>query len=1045
VVDRSPSAVALLATLGFAEPVRAAGLLRDPVLLRFFAPAGEPLDSEAGSPEEVEARRERLIEVTRTVRTSVAEGLSEVADPDLAALGLVRLIEAVWGLGMPLAPVPDAATPDAGASGGEPPWGPRALATTLANPSDRRHRLLVTLGGSRALVDHLAAHPEHWPAAADAEPPTAEGLRTALTTAVSPQARGARTAYDALRVAYRRELLAIAALDLSAPDPVVHLPVAAEALAHLAEAALEAGLAIAREDYGPGHEDCRLAIIGMGKTGGGELNYVSDVDVIFVAEPADGVEEERALKVGAALATGTMKACSAQTGEGTLWPVDAALRPEGKAGPLVRTVASHKAYYERWAKTWEFQALLKASVSAGDLEVGKAYQQAIAPFIWGAAGRDNFVEDVQAMRRRVEKHVPAAEAARQLKLGVGGLRDVEFSVQLLQLVHGRTDESLRSATTLRALQALASGGYVGRDDAGTLDAAYRLLRTLEHRIQLYRLRRTHLMPTAPDELRVLGRALRLTGKPAEAVVALWQAQAREVRRIHERLFYRPLLAAAARLSTDDTSLSPQQARERLAALGFRDPAGAMRHLQSLTSGVSRRAAIQRTLLPVMLGWFADEADPDAGLLAFRRVSDELGTIHWYLKMLRDEGSAAERLAHVLGRSRYAADLLIRAPESVSILGDPDGLRPRSQDALSGTLRSAAARKEAPDKAMAAVGALRRHELLRIVLGDLTGQLAPAQVGVALADLAGATIEAALDVATRVVVAVNPDGQLVDLLVVGMGSLGGQEFGYSSDADVLFVHQPREGAPEDLAHRQAVAIVQEVVRQLAATGPDAIVVDADLRPEGKNGPLSRSLAGYAAYYERWALTWEFQALLRARPIGGHRPLWDRFAALIDPLRYPSDGLTSTQVRDIRTMKARVESERLPRGADPRTHLKLGRGGLADVEWTVQLLQLANAGTVPQLRVSGTLASLTAAARGGLLGEEDAATLEAAYVLAGRLRNANLLWRGRPGEAVPTDARDADGVGRIIGREPGTGGDLVEDYLRQSRRARLVVESVFYESR
>jgi len=1018
VVDRSSSAVALMARLGFAEPERSAGLLRDAVLLRLFAPGGDP---GAGATLDTDA----LIESTRAVRTSVAEGLATAADPDLAALGLVRLVEAV--LGMPPAHHSD----------------PRALAEVLSTDSVRRRRLLLTLGGSRALVDHLAAHPEHWVAATDATPPTGPGLRTALTSAVTPQARGAATAYDALRVAYRRELVGIAALDLSDPDPVSHLPAAAEALAQLAEAALEAALDIAREEFGPGHEDCRLAIIGMGKTGGGELNYVSDVDVIFVVEPADGVDEERAIKVGTALATATMKACAAQTGEGTLWPVDAALRPEGKAGPLVRTVASHKAYYERWAKTWEFQALLKAWVSAGDREVGIAYKDALRSMIWGAAGREHFVEDVQAMRRRVEQHVPAAEAARQLKLGPGGLRDVEFSVQLLQLVHGRHDESLRSATTLQALHALASGGYVGREDAATLDAAYRLLRTLEHRIQLYRLRRTHLMPTAPDELRVLGRALGLTSKPAEAVVAMWQSQAREVRRIHERLFYRPLLAAAARLSSDDTSLSPQQARERLAALGFRDPAGAMRHLETLTAGVSRRAAIQRTLLPVMLSWFADEADPDAGLLAFRRVSDDLGSIHWYLKMLRDEGSAAERLAHVLGRSRYAADLLIRAPESVSILGDPDGLRPRSQESLAITLRSAAARKDNPDKAMAAVGALRRHELLRIVFGDLTGQFAADQVGAALADLAGATVEAALEVATRVVGG-GEDGLLVDVLVVGMGSLGGRELGYASDADVMVIHQPRPGVSDEAAHRQGLAIVQELVRLVAATGSDALVLDTDLRPEGKNGPLTRSLASYAVYYDRWALTWEFQALLRARPIAGDRGLWEAFAALIDPLRYPAAGLDATQVREIRTMKARVESERLPRGADPRTHLKLGRGGLTDVEWTVQLLQLRHAHEVPSLQTPGTMAGLRAATAAGLVGEEDSATLAAAYENASRLRNANLLWRGRPGDAVPTDIRDADGVGRIVGRDPGTGAGLMEDYLRASRRARAVTESLFYES-
>lgn len=995
-----------LARLGFADPGRAGAAMADPALSAVLALAPD------ADPQEL------------------ADALAEAPDPDLAALTLARLAGAVGSGVRPAVVVRPAER-----------WDAEALGQLLDAPSARRRRLIGVLGGSRALGEHLVGHPDHWPDAADAVPHSADTVRAHLTAAVTPAARGRLAAYDALRIAYRRELLRIAAVDLSAADPVAHLPQAAESLAQLAEAALEAGLAIAREDYGPGHEVCRLAVIGMGKTGGGELNYVSDVDVVFVAEPVEGVDEQTALRVGTALATATMKACSASTAEGTLWPVDAALRPEGKQGPLVRTIASHKAYYERWAKTWEFQALLKAWVSAGDVEVGRAYKEALAPLIWSAAERDNFVEDVQAMRRRVERHVPAGEAARQLKLGAGGLRDVEFSVQLLQLVHGRTDEGLRSATTLTALSALARGGYVGRDDAATLDEAYRLLRTLEHRIQLYRLRRTHLMPTDPGDLRWLGRALGLRTDPEKGVVELWQSRAREVRRIHERLFYRPLLAAAARLSSSESSLSTQQAQERFSALGFRDPAGAMRHLEALTTGVSRRAAIQRTLLPVMLAWFADEADPDAGLLTFRRVSEQLGTTPWYLKMLRDEGSAAERLAHVLARSRYAADLLIRSPESVSILGDVDGLAPRAQQALALTLRSAARRKDDPTTAIAAVGALRRHELLRIALADLTGAVTLSRVGMALSDLAAATIEVVLEVATQAV-GRQHGGLGVDLLVVGMGSLGGREMGYTSDVDAMVVHAPHDGVAEQDAQAQAVAVVQEMKRLAKALGPDGIVMDLDLRPEGKSGPLSRSLVSLRAYYERWALTWEFQALLRARLLAGDPDLGVAFTDLVDPLRYAQGGLDATRLREVRTMKARVESERLPRGADPRTHLKLGRGGLADVEWTAQLLQMRHAHDHPQLRHTGTIPTLKAAARLGLLDEADAQQLMSGWRIAAIIRNAGLLWRGRPAEAVPLDVRDADGVGRIAGRAAGEGASLMESYLRQARRTRAVVDRVFY---
>ncbi len=584
----------------------------------------------------------------------------------------------------------------------------------------------------------------------------------------------------------------------------------------------------------------------------------------------------------------------------------------------------------------------------------------------GLGERENFVDDVQAMRRRVEQHIPAAEADRQLKLGPGGLRDVEFSVQLLQLVHGRADESLRTGTTLDGLAALSAGGYVGRDDAATLATAYRLLRTLEHRIQLFRLRRTHLMPTAESDLRRLGRALGHRSSPAEAVVAQWRAQQREVRRLHERIFYRPLLSAVARLSDSDVRLTPEAARERLSALGFRDPRGALRHLEALTGGISRRAAIQRHLLPVMLGWFADEADPDAGLLAFRKISDELGSTHWYLRLLRDEGSAAERLAHTLARSRFAADLLEQAPECVQFLGDSSGLMPRSREDVLRRMRSAAGRKDDPASAVLAARTIRRSELFRVAVADLTGALTLEGLGAAMTDLTAALLEVTLEVILSDLEQRTGAPALTRLLVVGMGRLGGGEQGYGSDADVVFVHEPVEGADEAAAQTQALEVVKELIRLLGLRGPDPnLDVDASLRPEGKGGPLVRSLESFRQYYSRWSLVWEAQALLRAAPVAGDRGLAERYLALIAPIRWPSAGLDEGQVREIRTLKARMESERLPRGGDRKTHFKLGHGGLSDVEWVVQLVQLKHAHQHPELRTTSTLGALEAAERLGLV--------------------------------------------------------------------------------
>jgi glutamate-ammonia-ligase adenylyltransferase len=758
-------------------------------------------------------------------------------------------------------------------------------------------------------------------------------------------------------------------------------------------------------------------------------------------DPTAGADEQEALTAGTRLAAGLARACSAVTGEGTLWPVDAALRPEGRNGPLVRTVASHRAYYERWASTWEFQALLKARPVAGDLALGGAYLEAIAPLVWQAADRDHFVEDVQAMRRRVEAHVPAGDVERQLKLGPGGLRDVEFSLQLLQLVHGRTDERLRTPNTLEALEALSTHGYVGRDDAGALDTAYRFLRVLEHRVQLYRMRRTHVLPTADDDVRRLARASGLEG--ADGLEKRWRATRLEVRRLHERLFYRPLLAAAARLSTDQVRLTPDAARARLSALGYSDPSGALRHIQALTEGVSRRAAIQKQLMPVMLGWFADGADPDAGLLAFRRVSDQLGSTHWYLKMLRDSGEAAERLAHILASSRLAADLLERGPESTRWLGTDSDLAPRGREALCTEVVSAVARQEDVVAGVAVARSVRRREVLRTAAADLAGLLDGEEVGIALTDATVVSLEGALRAVTAAAEARLGRSLPVRLAVIGMGRLGGGELGYGSDADVVFVHEPLEGADDEEAQRLALAVVQDLQKRLRATSGELTVdVDANLRPEGRGGPLVRSLASYAEYYRRWSLVWEAQALLRAVPVAGDLALGQAFVALVDSIRYPQGGLAEAGVREVRRVKARVEAERLPRGVDARRHLKLGPGGLSDVEWTAQLLQLRHAGEVESLRTPRTAVALRAAAEAGLLDAVDAEVLVGAWQTTSRLRDAVTLWRGRPHDLVPTDRRELDGVARLLGYPPGSGGRLEEDHRRRTRRARSVVDRVFY---
>ena len=945
--------------------------------------------------------------------------------------------------------------------------------------------------------------------------PLATAYRTELLEAVGanpdderPRASREMTGkdgYTALRVAYRAALTKIALVDVCSPDPVELMPTVGRHLADLAAAALEGALAIARTEVAEGLggglcsapargasvDALDLAIIGMGKCGARELNYISDVDVVYVIAPVpaselpEGVEpltEQDCAQIGTELVHALTKAIMAPASEPPLWEVDANLRPEGKDGPLVRTVESYVRYYKRWAENWEFQALLKARPIAGSAHLGEKYARAIEPFVWESAARDSFVESVQAMRARVTDNIPAAQLERQIKLGPGGLRDVEFTVQLLQLVHGRTDPAVRTKSTLDSLAALTRASYISRSDTEAFSRDYKKLRLLEHRIQLMHLRRTHLMPDRAGEQRALARSLvpaeRMGTLSAEQMLKAWQKLKRNVRSLHERIFFRPLLAAVSTLSRDEVALSDQAAQDRLAALGYRDPRGAMRHIEALTNGVSRRAEIQRHLMPVLLGWFAEGVDADAGLLGFRLVSESLGTTSWYLRMLRDSPAAAERLCQILSSSRYITDLLEDAPTSITWLDKVADLQPLSAGALKAEITSLLSRHEDSADAMRAVRYLRRREILRIAMGDALNLLSVQQVCTGLATVDECTIGAALALAEREEIkagerdeetapqkkdAPQSDSQeatgeipedtqqtplLTEITVIAMGRLGGAENGFGSDADVMFVHRPVEGADEGEAQTQANRIVNRLMQLIkqpvrpAIRAERPLEVDADLRPEGKQGALVRSLDSYRAYYERWAETWEFQALLRARPIAGSEDLGSAFVELIDPYRYPRE-FTVEQAQQVRRMKARVEHERMPHGADRTRQLKLGRGGLSDVEWLVQLIQLQHAHKVEGLRTTSTLEALDAAVEANLVAAEDAEVLRDAWLLATKIRGGNVLRGVRQSDLLPT-LRDAlEAVARWSGYTPGSARQLEEDYLRVTRNARKVYERLFFE--
>ena len=910
----------------------------------------------------------------------------------------------------------------------------------LAKPGSA-DRLVLTLGASGALVDFLRRRPAALSLfEKEAFLPSREQLDLAFTEKVR-SIENVESAWVAIRICYREHLLRIAAFDVTSANPQEALPKVAAALADLAGAAIEAGLAVARwelthtTEHGCFNEvevqNTRLAVIAMGKCGARELNYISDVDVIFVAEPSGDLDVARALEIATRLATRMMRAMDANSQEPPLWQVDPNLRPEGKSGALVRTLESHVSYYERWAENWEFQALLKARHMAGDSLLGETYVERLQPFVWASSGREAFVESAQKMRERVMEHIPSAEVDLQIKLGPGGLRDIEFTVQLLQLVHGRTDSSVRQRDTLSAIDALATAGYMARQDAGVFAQQYRFLRLLEHRIQLSQLRRTHLMPQSEGAQRALARSIDIKWN-SEQLLKHWEGVKLEVRSLHQKVFYRPLLSAVAKLGDGGIELSSQQAEDRLGAIGLVDPKAALTHINALTGGLSRRAAIQKQLLPVLLEWFAEGSDPDQALLAFRRLSEDLGESPWYLRMLRDASGAAERMTQVLSNSRLATNLFEKIPEAAAWFEDPKDLTPTSLSELETEIQALIDRHESLDGAASALRTIRRRETLRLAMGAVLGELSLQQISQGLSDLTAEFLRGLLALIGE---------KRIDLAIIAMGRFGGEELGFGSDADVMFVYRPVE---VDVDASQTIA--EGVIAELKRLAVDPILefeLDLDLRPEGKNGPVARSLDSYAAYYKRWANTWESQALLRAKPVAGSEVLVADFLQLINQYRYP-DVLDSTAVQEIRRIKARMETERLPQGADPKRHLKLGRGSLSDVEWLVQLLQLKFGAKHPTIRTPRTLDALSACVQEELIAEHDATVLREAWLLASRVRSASVLWANKRSDVLTTDRRQLEGMARILEYPRGSASTLEQDYLAFTRRARMVFERVFFEA-
>ncbi len=842
-----------------------------------------------------------------------------------------------------------------------------------------------------------------------------EDAVAAIAAAAVPAPRFERAVSDpaTLRRGVAAGMLTIAGLDLTG---AIEMPAVGVALSDLADAAV--GAAVAMTPLPP---STRLTVISLGKWGGRELNYASDIDLTFVHEGDTSVATAAAGRIITLL--------SERTPDGVAWRVDADLRPEGSAGPLTRTLDSYVAYWEQWAATWERQAMLKARFAAGDAALGAAFEKAVVSFTHPESLGAEAVREIRAMKARTESRAGDDE----LKRGVGGIRDVEFAVQLLQLVHGRADAELRSANTLEALYRLGEGGYVADGDAAALATAYRWLRTVEHRIQLYDLRQTHTVPPERDGRHRVAQNMGYRDAPGSEALEQFESDlARyrgEVRTIHERLFFRPLLEAFATAAPADRQLT---------LMGFTDSAGARAAVGELTAGLSRRSRLMQQMLPLLMEWLSQAPDPDLGLAQLRVLAGGDGGTALLVGTLRDNPVAAERLCRLLGTSRAAGRLVDRLPAVLASFGNDTALAVGDdRDTLIAAARSRSEVRVEQSERVAALHRFWGEQLLTIVAADVAGLADAVAVGHRLTAVADALVEGALVAACD---EVRRQGmEPPPIAVMALGKWGGGELNYASDLDGLVVY--RGSAETDTAAATRVTELMATALGGSALGLPPPPLDLDLRPEGKKGAIARSLDSYEEYWGRWALTWEHQSLLRIRVAAGDVPLGEAFVAAAHGHAFPPD-FDDERRGSIRAMKARIEEERIPLGEDPEFHVKLGRGGLADIEWVAQLVQMEHGRSNASLRTPSTLEALAAAHRLGLLATEDAADLDAAYRFCAAVRNRLYLRAGRSRDSLPTDPIEAAVLARSLGYDIHPRTALREEYRRLTRRARRVVERLFY---
>ncbi|MDW8290735.1 MAG: hypothetical protein RMM06_08425 [Armatimonadota bacterium] len=882
---------------------------------------------------------------------------------------------------------------------------------------------------------------------------------------------------DALRRYKGREVLRIGVMDILG---VLDLPEVAQAFSDFADACVQVAYEMAHEELARRYEMTgtpAFAVIGMGKLGGRELNYSSDIDLLFVHDDEVGVTGKLSgAQYAERLAQEIVNVLARNTARGFVFRVDLRLRPEGRYGAPSRSLSSYRHYYESWAETWERQALIKARFVAGDPRVGEAFTRMAQEYTYQRYVPVEWVEEIRHNKRRLEqKAFLADETHTNVKIGEGGIRDIEFTVQLLQLLVGGQHPSVRTGNTIEALQRLRREGFLTPEEAVILRESYCFLRTVEHRLQILYERQTQRLPTDPRQLELLAR--RMGFESVDDFRETYDRVRAQVREVFLRVFYgeagdrvmqQQETALRDLLSAIDDLRAQERIREFLAQSGFRDPNRTLQLLQiplmgtdveierEGTHAVARGAAspaMRQSFLriaPALITYAARSPAPDEALLGIEHLALAVPNRAQLYATFADSPEVLRRLVELAGASPPTMRLLSSHQELLDLLFSEEIIEhePKGREQMMRELRGRLDLPEEwrptllrgyPKQQAQTIASFIRRERLRILARDVWGEARGVDTAKDLTNLTEAVLEAVLQLALAQAAEKEPSWEEVlrSIAIIGMGKLGGWEMGYASDADILFVFQHPPTASHADAYTVVAGVCEEVLqfcRQVHAQGVP-LEVDARLRPEGRFGAIARTVEDYRQYYLTRGETWERQALVKARPVAGNPAVGEAWCQMVEEEVVYARGLSDEELESIRHIKRRVENERL-KPENRWRDVKLGHGGMVDIEFTVQTWQLRVGRQHRSVRHTGTLSALHALRMISMVSPADSRNAAEAYLLWNTVRNALTLRHGMARDVIPDDQTELQILARTLGREDPQ--QMLQEFEHLMREVRAWVE-------